>query len=76
MYSCFENNGQPKIVQSNPAADSFLQLARKVLFASTAVQGFAINKDAGLNLSTNLVIDGNLKIYTSKSTHFPKADRC
>lgn len=31
---------------------------------TTAVQGFAINKDAGLNLSTDLVIDRNLKIYT------------
>lgn len=31
----------------------------------TAVQGFRINKDAGLNLSTDLVFDRNSKVYTS-----------
>ncbi|WP_263603469.1 S41 family peptidase [Chryseobacterium sp. PET-29] len=30
---------------------------------TTAVQGFRINKDAGLNLSTDHVVDRNLKIY-------------
>ena len=32
---------------------------------TTAVQGFSINKDAGLNLSTDNVVDRNSKIYTS-----------
>lgn len=32
---------------------------------TTAVQGFRINKDAGLNLSTDHVVDRNSKIYTS-----------
>lgn len=32
---------------------------------TTAVQGFRINKDAGINLSTDYVVDRNLKIYTS-----------
>lgn len=32
---------------------------------TTAVQGFSINRDAGLNLSTDHVTDRNLKIYTS-----------
>ncbi|WP_294346943.1 S41 family peptidase [uncultured Sphingobacterium sp.] len=31
---------------------------------TTAVQGFTINKDAGINLSTDYVVDRNLKIYT------------
>lgn len=32
---------------------------------TTAVQGFKINKDAGINLSTDYVVDRNLKIYKS-----------
>lgn len=32
---------------------------------TTAVQGFMINKDAGLNLSTDYVVDRNSKIYKS-----------
>ncbi|MDE5518203.1 S41 family peptidase [Elizabethkingia meningoseptica] len=32
---------------------------------TTAVQGFSINADAGLNLSTDYVVDRNLKIYKS-----------
>lgn len=32
---------------------------------TTAVQGFMINKDAGLNLSTDYVVDRNSKIHTS-----------
>ena len=31
---------------------------------TTAVQGFTINKDAGINLSTDYVVDRNSKIYT------------
>jgi len=32
---------------------------------TTAVQGFRINKDAGINLSTDYVVDRNSKIYKS-----------
>lgn len=32
---------------------------------TTAVQGFEINKDAGLNLSTDYVVDRNSKVYTN-----------
>lgn len=32
---------------------------------TTAIQGFMINNDAGLNLSTDYVIDRNGKVYTS-----------
>ncbi len=32
---------------------------------TTAVQGFKINKDAGLNLSTDYVVDRNSKVYTN-----------
>ncbi len=32
---------------------------------TTAVQGFKINEDAGINLSTDYVVDRNLKVYKS-----------
>ncbi|WP_148043504.1 S41 family peptidase [Chryseobacterium sp. G0240] len=32
---------------------------------TTAVQGFEINSDAGINLSTDYVVDRNLKVYKS-----------
>ncbi|MBE4948220.1 S41 family peptidase [Chryseobacterium culicis] len=32
---------------------------------TTAVQGFKINKDAGLNLSTDYVVDRNSKVYSN-----------
>lgn len=35
---------------------------------TTAVQGFKVNADAGLNLSTDYVVDRNLKIYKSHIT--------
>lgn len=35
---------------------------------TTAVQGFRINQDTGINLSTDYVVDRNSKIYTSKIT--------
>lgn len=35
---------------------------------TTAVQGFRINQYAGINLSTDYVVDRNLKIYSNTVT--------